>query len=94
MSLITFITTLVCSKICYNFSIFSTKKKKKKKIILKSKKNGFKKKLLYKMLVKYHLSDNIKASFENFVLGLENARADPVHNFSLLNHNQIVNEIV
>ena len=54
MSLITFITTPVCSKICYNFSIFS------KKIILKSKKNGFKKYILYKMLVKYYLSDNIR----------------------------------
>ena len=43
MSLITFITTLVCSKICYNFSIISTKKKKiilermdLKKIIIKN----------------------------------------------------------
>ena len=32
----------------------------------------FKKKLLYKMLVKYYLSDNINASFENFVLDLRN----------------------
>ena len=31
------------------------------------------KKLLYKMLVKYYLSDNIKVSFENFALGLRNA---------------------
>ena len=31
------------------------------------------KKLLYKMLVKYYLSDNIKASFENFALDLRNA---------------------
>ena len=35
------------------------------------------KKLLYKMLVKYYLSDNIKAPFENFVLGLRNAWAGP-----------------
>ena len=28
-----------------------------------------KKKLLYKMLIKYYLSDNIKAPFENFALG-------------------------
>ena len=71
MSSITFITTPVCSKICYNFRIFS------KKIILKSKKNGFKKKLLYKMLVKYYLSDNINTPFEDFALGLRNAWADP-----------------
>ena len=32
-----------------------------------------KKKLLYKRLVKYYLSDNINASFENFALGLKNA---------------------
>ena len=50
---------------------------KKKKIILKSKKNGFKKKLLYKMLVKYYLSDNIKVSFEDFVVGLRNTWASP-----------------
>ena len=29
------------------------------------------------MLVKYYLSDNIKATFENFVLGLRNAWAGP-----------------
>ena len=29
------------------------------------------------MLVKYYLSDNIKAPFENFALGLGNAWADP-----------------
>ena len=29
-----------------------------------------KKKLLYKMPVKYYLSDNINAPFENFALGL------------------------
>ena len=33
------------------------------------------KKLLYKVLVKYYLSDNIKALFEDFVLGLQNAWA-------------------
>ena len=38
-----------------------------------------KKYILYKMLVKYYLSDNIKAPFENFALGLENAWAGPVH---------------
>ena len=37
----------------------------------------FKKKLLYKMLVKYYLSDNINAPFENFALGLRNAWAGP-----------------
>ena len=31
------------------------------------------KKILYNMLVKYYLSDNIKAPFEEFALGLENA---------------------
>ena len=35
------------------------------------------KKLLYKMLVKYYLSDNIKATFEDFALGLGNAWAGP-----------------
>ena len=66
MSLITSITTLVCSKICYNFSIFS------KNHIKKVKRMDFKKKkLLYKMLVKYYLSDNINAPFENFALGLK-----------------------
>ena len=29
------------------------------------------------MLVKYYLSDNIKASFEDFALGLQNAWAGP-----------------
>ena len=29
------------------------------------------------MLVKYYLSDNIKATFENFALGLRNAWPDP-----------------
>ena len=33
------------------------------------------KKLLYKVLVKYYLSDNIKALFEDFVLGFQNAWA-------------------
>ena len=33
------------------------------------------KKLLYKMLVKHYLSDNIKATFEDFALGLRNAWA-------------------
>ena len=51
---------------------------KKKKIILKSKKNGFKKKLLHKMLIKYYLSDNINALFGNFALGLGIAWAGPV----------------
>ena len=32
------------------------------------------------MLVKYNLSDNIKAPFENFVLGLGNAWANLVLN--------------
>ena len=32
----------------------------------------YKKKLLYKMLVKYYLSDNIEASFKDFALGLRN----------------------
>ena len=31
------------------------------------------KKLLYKMLIKYYLSDNINAQFENFALVLRNA---------------------
>ena len=40
--------------------------------------NGFlKKKLLHKMLVKYYLSDNIKAPFEDFTLGLRNDWAGP-----------------
>ena len=60
------ITTPVYSKICYNFSIFS-----KKKSYRKVKRKDLKKKLLYKMLIKYYLSDNIKASFENFALSLE-----------------------
>ena len=30
------------------------------------------------MLVKYYLSDNIKDSFEDFALGLQNTWADPV----------------
>ena len=77
MSLITFITTLICSKICYNFIIFL------KKIILKSKKNGFKKILVYKMLVKYYLSDYIKALFENFALGLRNTWAGPDYFFAI-----------
>ena len=33
------------------------------------------KKLLYKMLVKYYLSDNINVPFVNFALGLGNACA-------------------
>ena len=32
------------------------------------------------MLVKYYLSDNMKASFENFSLGHRNAWADPDSN--------------
>ena len=39
-----------------------------------------KKKLLYKMLVKYYLSDNINASFENFALSLRNTWAGPGYN--------------
>ena len=34
-----------------------------------------KKYILYKMLLKYYLSDNIKGSFENFALGFQNAWA-------------------
>ena len=37
------------------------------------------KKLLYKILVKYYLSDNIKVPFVNFALGLGNACASPVN---------------
>ena len=37
------------------------------------------KKLLYKMLVKYYLSDNIKTQFENFALDLRNARTNLIH---------------
>ena len=36
------------------------------------------KKLLYKMLIKYYLSDNIEGPFENFALGLEIAWVSPV----------------
>ena len=39
------------------------------------------KKLLYKMLVKYYLSDNIKALFENFALDLRNAWVGLVHRY-------------
>ena len=54
----------------------------KKKIILKSKNNGLLKKLLlYKMLVKYYLSDNMKAPFEDFALGLRNIWPGPASNF-------------
>ena len=44
-----------------------------------------KKKLLYKMLVKDYLSDNIKAPFEDFALNLRNAWATPTkeNNFLL-----------
>ena len=35
------------------------------------------KKLLYKMLIKYYLSDNINAQFENFALDLRNTWASP-----------------
>ena len=43
------------------------------------------KKILYKMLVKYYLSDNIKAPFEDFALGLQNAWAGPeyIHSISI-----------
>ena len=75
MSLITFVTISVWSQICYNFSIFSTPKKNH---IKSSKKNEFKKKLLYKILTKYYLNDNIKVSFEYFTLGLWNVWAGPV----------------
>ena len=40
------------------------------------------KKLLYKILVKYYLNYNIKIPFENFALALENAWASP--DFNLL----------
>ena len=36
-------------------------------------------KLLYKMLIKYYLSDNIKASFENFALSLRITWVGPVY---------------
>ena len=39
-----------------------------------------KKKLLHKMLIKYYLSNNINAPFENFALGLEIAWTDLVYN--------------
>ena len=67
MSLITFIATPVCNKIC----IFSKNKShyKVNRIDLK--------KILYKMLIKYYLSDNIKATFKDFALGLQNAWAGP-----------------
>ena len=37
------------------------------------------------MLVKYHSSDNIKAPFEDFALGLQNAWAGPeyIHSISI-----------
>ena len=35
------------------------------------------KKLLYKTLVKYYLSDKLKALFEDFALGLQIIRASP-----------------
>ena len=38
----------------------------------------FKKKLLFKMLVKYYLSDNIKALYEDFALDLGNVWTSPV----------------
>ena len=40
-----------------------------------------KKKLLYKMLVEYYLSNNMNALFEDFVLGLRNVWAglDTLH---------------
>ena len=76
MSLITFIKTLVCSKICYNFSIFS-----KKKNHIKELKEWILKNLLYKMLVKYYLNNNINAPFENFTLGLGNTWVGPYIDF-------------
>ena len=42
-----------------------------------------KKKLLYKMLVKYYLSDNIKVLFEDFVLGLQNTWTNLESRFQL-----------
>ena len=39
-----------------------------------------KKKLLYKMLVKYYLSDNINASFENFCLRPQKRLDGPGYN--------------
>ena len=33
------------------------------------------------MLVKYYLSDNMKAPFEDFALGLRNVWASPASNF-------------
>ena len=53
-----------------NFIILSFSPPKKKKSYKKVIRMDFKKKLLYKMLVKYYLSDNIKVSFENFDLSL------------------------
>ena len=38
------------------------------------------------MLVKYYLSDNIKAPFENFALGLGNAWAGPTAKQTLIMH--------
>ena len=35
------------------------------------------KKLLYKTLVKYYLSDKVKAPFEDFALGFQIVRASP-----------------
>ena len=35
------------------------------------------KNLLYKILVKYYLSNNIKTQFEDFALGLRNVWASP-----------------
>ena len=36
------------------------------------------------MLIKYYLSNNIKAPFEDFALGLRNAWAGPVHVAAIL----------
>ena len=44
------------------------------------------KKLLYKMLVKYYLIDNIKVSFVNFTLGLGNACASPANFYIYLQY--------
>ena len=59
-----FVTISVCSKICYNLSILSTKKKVKSM--------GLKKILLYKIQIKYYLSDKINALFKDFALSLQN----------------------
>ena len=48
------------------------------------------------MLVKYYLSDNIKAPFENFALGLGNAWASPAksHRFRANEHSYKICSVV